>query len=74
MERLDDLKDLVKEFAYNFNEISESTSFDDLKMDSYAIVDFMIKIENEYQIVLDEKQFIELKTIKDVLNMIEEKH
>ena len=74
MEHLETLKALVKEFAYNLHDITDSTTFEDLKMDSFAMIDFMMKIENEYHIVLDEKRFIELHSLKDVQDMIEEKH
>lgn len=52
-------------------ELKADTTFADLKMDSYAIVEFVMGVEETFGIVFDSDKIFELETIQDVMNLIE---
>ena len=41
-------------------------------MDSYAVVDFMLKVEETFGIVLDNDMILKVKTVQDVLDLIQQ--
>ena len=51
--------------------ISISSSFDDLKVDSLTMVEIMLAIEDEFDITIDEAEGIE--TIADITAYVEQK-
>lgn len=71
MDRLAILQILLREYTA-ITPILPPTSFEDLQMDSYAVVDFMLKVEEQFGIVLDDENLLRVKTIQDVLKVIQE--
>ncbi len=72
MDRLAFLETLAKTYDHNLAELSEETSFEDLHMDSYEAVDFLLKVEEKFGIVIGDDRMLEIRTMQDVLNTINE--
>lgn len=69
------LKDLVFDnFNINGQELNEQSSIiDDLGMDSLDLIEFRMWIEEDFGIEINEKEADQLKTVKDIINLIESK-
>lgn len=65
------LKELAEQYCRNLIRFDEKTTFEDMHMDSYAKVDFMMKAEQHYGIVFDDDVMLAAHSMKDVLDMIE---
>lgn len=72
MNRLAFLETLAKNFDRNLSELKTTTTFEDLGMDSYAVVDFVLKVEEKYDIVIPDDRIFSLKNMQDVLDMIDQ--
>ncbi|MBR3311283.1 MAG: hypothetical protein IKG15_05570 [Solobacterium sp.] len=72
MDRLAVLKRLAEDFSDNLDDFSAQTTFEDLRMDSYAVVDYLLEVEREFGIVLNDDEILQLKNIQDVLDTIEQ--
>ena len=51
--------------------ITESTSFEDLGADSLDLVELMMSLEEEFSISADEEELTDVKTVGDVVKLIE---
>lgn len=51
--------------------LKADTTFDELKMDEYDIVDFLMGVEEYYGIAFDNEKMLEVKNMQDVMNMID---
>ena len=71
MDRFSSLKALLKEFSSD-QSITPETTFEELHMDSHAVVDFMLKVEETFGIVLDNDMILKVKTVQDVLDLIQQ--
>lgn len=69
MDRFSSLKALLKEYCQD-QAVTPETTFAQLHMDSFALVDFMLKVEETFGIVLDNDKILKVKTIQDVLDLI----
>jgi len=49
----------------------ESKLIDDLGLDSLDTVELIIELETEFKICIEDSEAFELKTVKDVITMIE---
>lgn len=72
MDRLAVLKRLAEDFSDNLDDFSAQTTFEDLRMDSYAVVDYLLEVEKEFSIVLNDDEILQFKSIQDVLNTIDQ--
>ncbi len=72
MDRLVFLEKLAKSYNSSIDCIKPTTTFVDLGMDSYEVVDFIVAVEEEYTIVIDDSRILELKSMQDVLDMIDQ--
>ena len=72
MDRLAFLETLAKKYDHNLSDLKADTSFEDLHMDSYEIVDFLMKAEDEFGIVIPDEKMLELKTMQDILDTVKE--
>lgn len=72
MDRLAVLKRLAEDFSDNLDDFSAQTTFEDLRMDSYAVVDYLLEVEKEFSIVLNDDEILQLRSIQDVLDTIEQ--
>lgn len=59
---------LVEELTLGEDEITMESNFDELGIDSLDLVELVMKLEEEFDITIEESE--ELKTIKDVVEYI----
>ena len=71
MERLALLEELAQAYVPKDLQFSSTTSFEDLNMDSYDIVDFLLKVEEQFHVVLENDAMMNIHTMQDVLNEID---
>lgn len=64
------LKELAAQYNRNLISFDGNTTFEDMHMDSYAKVDFMMKVEQHYDITFDDDVMLAAHSMKDVLDMI----
>lgn len=72
MDCLTYLETLARGYDNNLKKFSTTTTFDEMKMDSYDVVDFLLKVEQEYGIVFEDAKMLELKSMQDVINTVNE--
>ena len=64
---------IAEKFDIDVNEVKLTTNiFDDLGADSLDIVDMLMMLEDQYNITIPDEIAMEIKTIGDVVNYIEE--
>lgn len=71
MERLTDIESLISQYNHKGKEVTAATSFEELGMDSYEIVDFLLLVEKQFNVFIPEEKMLDLKTIGDVLDILE---
>lgn len=52
--------------------LKADTTFEELKMDEYDIVDFLMGVEEYFGIAFDNEKMLEAKNMQDVMNMIDQ--
>ncbi|WP_312652682.1 acyl carrier protein [Proteiniclasticum sp.] len=62
---------LVKELSLSEEEVTMTSSFEELGIDSLDLVELVMQIEEEFDITMEESE--SLKTVKDVVDHIESK-
>ena len=67
MKYLEELKSLVASYNHKDIKVDAFTSFAQLGMDSYEIVDFLVQVEKEFGVVIDDDAMLQMDTIQDVL-------
>ena len=67
MKYLEELKSLVASYNHKDINVDASTSFTELGMDSYEIVDLLVQVEKEFGVVIDDDAMLQIETIQDVL-------
>lgn len=72
MDRLSILNQLLKETTNLDTELKADTSFNELYMDEYTIVDFLMRVEETFNVTFDDTKLLEVHTMQDVMNMIAE--
>lgn len=64
---------IAEKFDIDVNEVKLTTNiFDDLGADSLDIVDMLMMLEDQYNVTIPDEIAMEIKTIGDVVNYIEE--
>lgn len=66
------LQNLACLYDHNATSFRETTTFDELGMDSYEVVDFLLKVEEKFDVVIADEEMLRLHTMKDVLDIISE--
>lgn len=51
----------------------EANLIEDLKVDSLDIVELSMALEDEFGVTIEDSDFTELKTVKDILDYLEKK-
>ena len=51
-------------------DLKADTTFEELKMDDYEIVDFLMNVEEYYRFAFHENEMLEMKTMQNVMDMI----
>ena len=72
MESLKIVKEAIKD-RINVDSINYSDNLDELGLDSLDLVETMLKIEETLGVEFTSDEIVELKTIQDVVNLIESK-
>lgn len=72
MNYLEVLDQLVREYAPDHHNLTQETTFEELGMDGIDLVDFMLKVEEKFDIVVPDSKMLDLHSIQDVLDMISE--
>ena len=72
MEALEIVKEVIKD-RINIGAIIYYDKLDDLGLDSLDLVETMLKIEEALNVEFATDEIVELKTIRDVVNLIESK-
>lgn len=72
MESLQIVKEAIKD-RINVDSINYDDNLDDLGLDSLDLVETMLKIEEVLGVEFTSDEIVELKTIQDVVNLIESK-
>ena len=62
---------LSEQLGFDEEMITESTSFEDLGADSLDLVELMMSLEEEFSISADEEELTYIKTVGDVVKLIE---
>ena len=73
MEILEIVKEKIKD-RINIDSINYDDRLDELGLDSLDLVETMLKIEEVLNIEFTSDEIVELKTIQDVVNLIESKN
>lgn len=70
---LNKLKEIIaNQFGIDTDEISEDTDIvADLGADSLDVVEMMMALEEEYGITIEDEKIAELKTVGDVVDLVE---
>ncbi len=63
---------LAEQFGYDEEMITLETSFEDLGADSLDLVELMMSLEEEYSISAAEEDLTGIKTVGDVVKIMEE--
>ena len=72
MESLKIVKEAIKD-RINVDSINYSDNLNELGLDSLDLVETMLKIEEALGVEFTSDEIVELKTIQDVVNLIESK-
>ena len=72
MEILEVVRDVIKD-RINIDSINYDDRLDELGLDSLDLVETMLKIEEAVGVEFTSDEIVELKTIRDVVNLIETK-
>lgn len=68
---MDELKKILSEYISLPASVTEdSRLIDDLGLDSFLIVYFLSEVEDRFHVNIDETEFEDFVTVKDVLNRI----
>lgn len=63
---------IAEQFNIDVSELNESTNFvDDLNADSIELVEMVMSLEEEFDIKLEDEELLEIHTIGDVIEIIE---
>ncbi len=57
---------------FDQNKVNASTTFYELGMDSYDVVDFMLQLEGDYQITFRDEDFFDVERLQDAVDIINE--
>ena len=70
---LEKLKSILSaQFGIDEDQITENTDVvNDLGADSLDVVEMMMSVEDEFGILIEDEQLVELHTVGDVVNCIE---
>ncbi len=52
-------------------EIKENSKFKEIGIDSIDLLDFIVKIEEEFNIVIDDSKLLEIEQVSDIVKIIE---
>lgn len=65
---------IADQLGVDVNEITESTTFEDLGVDSLDLFQILISLEEEFGVEIPNEDAENIKTIQDVVNYIKERN
>lgn len=71
MEIFTELKKIAKKETGK--DISKDDTFRDLGIDSIDLLDFVMKIENHFNIKIEDSELLKINSISDVISILEKK-
>jgi|GEM_PF-491533 len=71
MNRLAYLTQLAKNYGTDLEEIKPTTTFEEMGFDSYAVVDFILQVEEHFGIVFRDEEMLSLHSMQDVMDTID---
>lgn len=72
---LDRIKEIVAGYmGIRVSDVNEETNFLDIGMDSLTLLKIVIDVENTFGIYIENDEIVEIRTILDILRLIEEKN
>lgn len=70
MHYLSILRNLLRDYSGEITDLTEESTFSDLKMDSYDIVEFMLKAEEAFNVTIPDEDLSEIESMGDVIKAI----
>lgn len=74
---VEEVKQIIEKYAYDKKLVNESTLeskiISDLKINSARIVDIILDLEEKYDITIEDSVLEKLKTINDIVQLIQTK-
>lgn len=67
------IKEVCKEENIGIDFSNLNTTLKDLKIDSLAAMNLIIKIEDKLGVMLDDEKLMQIKTLADLINVFNEK-
>ena len=72
---LDRIKEIVAGYmGIRVSDVNEETNFLDIAMDSLTLLKIVIDVENTFGVYIENDEIVEIRTILDILKLIEEKN
>jgi acyl carrier protein len=72
--QFDQLKDiLVNNLKVSADQVTPEATWEDIELDSLAIVELSLLLEQECGLEIDDKELLELPTINDMVGLMEER-
>lgn len=72
MDQLFILDELLKKSTNCSVSLKADTTFEELNMDDFEIVDFLMNIEEYYGFAFNQDEMLTVRSIQDVMNMIKQ--
>lgn len=72
MDYFDKIKDRLSS-KLKGQELTEESVFKDLGIDSLDLVDLVFELEEEIGVEFEDEELLQIKTVKDLLNLIDSK-
>ena len=72
MDYFDKIKDRLSS-KLRGQELTEESVFKDLGIDSLDLVDLVFELEEEIGVEFEDEELLQIKTVKDLLNLIDSK-
>ena len=73
MDTFECVKSVLLKKIRGLKEITVESTFESLGLDSMETVDFVLNLEEIFDITFDDEDFLKINTIQDVLNLIDSK-
>jgi acyl carrier protein len=71
MKYFDELTALIAPYNHRKQEIQADTTFASLGMDSYEVVDFLVQVEKQFNVFIDDDAMLEMKSLQDVFDTLD---
>ena len=74
MPKRDEIKQTIAEISgVSIDMLEEDQCLTDLMVDSFAIIDLSISLQETFRIIFNQEDMIKLVTVRDLVNLVENK-